>query len=1197
MKNTYKIVLSGMRNSFRLSICNSFGRTENHLIIPVLCFMMSCTSQKEDSSQLLNIPARQTVSGYVVPENRMQPPVKIKSGKPNEVTVKSKNRVRQSLNIFPAGDSQVLKMKKPVINTPGQNGLDIPREIPVTDLRQLCKAPATVLARDAYSKEINPQNFSSFSKLQGLRHDQVRSIAQDKTGKIWLGTDDGLTAYDGKYFSHYTKDQGLTNNLILSVFTDSNQNIWIGTFGGGVQKYDGKYLYTFSVANGLVSNVINCIFEDSRGKMWFGTAGGISVYDGNTITNYTVAEGLSQNYIRDILEDNSGRIWISTNAAGISVFDGTSFSNYSEKEGLLQNNVFTLFKDKSGNIWLGTARNTLMKFNGSDFIHYPGYKNNGSGADFIRTIIQDNSGNLWIGTEQGGLSLFNETTFINFTDKDGLSSNMIRCSLLDINGNLWFGTRGAGLIKYDGRLFTHLTKNEGLSNSRVMSVLENEPGDMWLGTFGGYVTRITTIESAGLKQRYYSYYNEQDGLLNSRIYSILKDSKGNIWFGTDGGGASVFDGKTMKTYTEKQGLCSDTVRKIIEDREGNIWFATYGSGVSKFDGDYFYNYSKDQGLSSNSILSMLEDSDGRIWLATGDAGLCMLNNGIFTHYSTAQGFFNNTVYSILQDRSGIIWFGTGGSGVVSYDGNTFLSYPELISENNEYVLSIYQASDSNIWLGTRFGPVVIDASSIDSSGIISREIITRKYIYEDGFTGIGCNAGAITETNDRTIWIGSNDRLTAYHNEGELNVSAPLNIQITGIKLFNEELPWTELIGKQDTTIMLHNGMEVGKFRFNEIQNWNGLPDDLSLRYNNNYLTFNYIAVSVTHNSKIRYQYKLVGLEENWNLPTERTEVSFGNLAPGHYIFKVKTVDNNELGSAETEYSFSIRAPWYRSVWFYILIILFILIVIFAYIQYKVRRLELDKQLLQKKVEEQTFEISRKNEELIILNSEKDKFFSIIAHDLRGPFSGLMMLTQEMAEGIQDLNKEEIRDILKVIQSSSTNLFRLLENLLFWARMKQGKIPFNPENLEMESLVRESLSLLILQSEVKKIEITRNIPEGLNIYADRNMILAVLRNLVSNALKFTNQGGEIRIIVLSVDGQTMVSVIDNGIGMDHSLLLKMFRIDEKTNRSGTEGEISTGLGLLLCKEFIEKHNGQIWVESEEGKGSSFHFSLPEHISS
>lgn len=1185
------------------------------IFLAILVLIWSCSPEKvnieQEKTGVFIVPAK----GYVVHDDLAEPPLKILAGKPYTVEVNAKNKIKGEFNMQPVGLPKVMKMKSPVVKTPGKDGISLPEIIKANEISSLCRAPEVVQAKDAHSKAINPQNFSSFSKLQGLRHDQIRSMAQDNAGNIWLGTDDGLTRYDGKYYSHYTTEQGLNNNLILSVCIDSKENIWIGSFGGGVVKYDGKNLCTFTDSNGLVNNVVNCIFEDSKGNLWFGTAGGVTVYSGKSFTNYTIDQGLCHNYIRSIIEDNSGRIWISTNDAGISVYDGRSFSSYSEKEGLLQNHIHSLFKDKDGNIWLGSSMQTLMKFNGSDFISFDLHQGGGSGADLVRTMIQDNTGNLWIGTEQEGISVFNGRYLITYTDKDGLASNMIRSSLLDKNGNLWFGTRGGGLTKYDGRLFTHVTKNEGLSSNRVMCIMEDEPGDMWLGTYGGYVTRVLTRKIHGFEQKYYTYYNEKDGLLNDRIYSIIKTRNENIWFGTDGGGVSVFDGKYMKTFTKKQGLCSDTIRKIIEDKQGNIWFASYSAGISKFDGTHFYNYSWKQGLSSNNILSLLEDSEGRIWIATSNAGICMIDKGRFTHYGTKQGFPSDIVYSIIQDKDGAIWFGTGGSGVVRFDGINFISYSGTGLKTDRHVLSIYQDSQNNIWLGTRFGPVIIDAKSLDASGIGASAPDFKYYGYEDGFTGIGCNAGAITETEDGTVWIGTNDRLTAFHRQGERKDFSLLAIQLTGIKLFNEDLQWTELLGRNDTNILLHNGVEVGNIRFTDILKWSLLPENLSLRHNNNYLTFNYIAVSVTGNSKIRYQYMLDGFDDNWNVPTERTEVSYGNLDHGDYVFKVKAMDSNGRWSNEISYPFTIRPSWFRTFAFYILIGLVILVSIFAYAQYRVRKLEYDKKLLQKKVEEQTAEIIRKNivlteqkneilekniaiemtnQELVKINSEKDKFFTILAHDMRGPFSGIMMLTEQMAAELPNLNKEEIKEIVKVLQSSATNLFRLLENLLDWARMKQGQIPYSPEKIKLSVLVGESLSLLVEQARAKKIEVTCIIPSEISVTADKNMLQAVLRNLVSNSVKFTYPGGKISIIASrNRNDQVEIAVQDNGIGMNQELLQKMFHLDEKTNRPGTEGEISTGLGLLLCKEFVEKHNGHIRAESEEGKGSIFYFSIPD----
>jgi signal transduction histidine kinase len=329
----------------------------------------------------------------------------------------------------------------------------------------------------------------------------------------------------------------------------------------------------------------------------------------------------------------------------------------------------------------------------------------------------------------------------------------------------------------------------------------------------------------------------------------------------------------------------------------------------------------------------------------------------------------------------------------------------------------------------------------------------------------------------------------------------------------------------------------------------------------------------------------------------------------------VRAIDRDGISSDEVSYPFIIRPPWYKTIAFRILLVTAIIVLILSYIQYRLRKLQRDKEILQQKVDEQTSEITRNNliltrqkneilekniaiektnEELLKINSEKDKFFSIIAHDLRGPFSGLMMLTEEMTAQINELDKEEIKEMLKAMQTSSTNLFRLLENLLNWARMKRGKIPFEPDNYSLNQVVNESLSLMMDQALAKKIEIELRIPSDIFVFADKNMLQTIIRNLVSNAIKFTHTSGR---VFLSADryetGLIVISVKDTGIGMSSDLASRIFRIDEKINRSGTEGEISTGLGLLLCKEFVEKHGGAIWVDSVEGKGSEFRFSIQE----
>jgi PAS domain S-box-containing protein len=237
-------------------------------------------------------------------------------------------------------------------------------------------------------------------------------------------------------------------------------------------------------------------------------------------------------------------------------------------------------------------------------------------------------------------------------------------------------------------------------------------------------------------------------------------------------------------------------------------------------------------------------------------------------------------------------------------------------------------------------------------------------------------------------------------------------------------------------------------------------------------------------------------------------------------------------------------------------------------------------------------EIKHKNEELQRVNAEKDKFFSIIAHDLRSPFNGFLGLTQIMAEDLQTLTMDEIQSISEILKDSAMNLFRLLENLLEWARIHQGLIPFEPKLTELKLINNEVMGMLSDWVKNKEIEIVCNIADGLMVYADSNMLQAIIRNLVSNATKFTHKGGQITISArINQDHLVEISIKDNGIGMSNKIVDGLFRLDINTSRKGTDGEASTGLGLIICKEFVEKNGGNLWVESQEGKGSTFYITI------
>ena len=238
-------------------------------------------------------------------------------------------------------------------------------------------------------------------------------------------------------------------------------------------------------------------------------------------------------------------------------------------------------------------------------------------------------------------------------------------------------------------------------------------------------------------------------------------------------------------------------------------------------------------------------------------------------------------------------------------------------------------------------------------------------------------------------------------------------------------------------------------------------------------------------------------------------------------------------------------------------------------------------------------EIKHKTEELILANAEKDKFFSIIAHDLRGPFHGFMGLTQIMAENITSMTMDDLQELASIMKQSAANLFRLLGNLLEWSSMQRGITHFNPDSFLLQPKISGILALAQEAANRKLITISYDIPSDLSVYTDNNMLEGILRNLVTNAVKYTPRGGSIVISANTLPDRSVgISVKDMGIGMDKNLIDTIFVLGVNTSREGTEGEPSTGLGLIICKDFVEKHGGRLWVESEEGKGSTFHFTLP-----
>lgn len=921
----------------------------------ILILFSGCSPREEKADNLTSHRVTFT-EGYTLPSDSISAPVqvtinesgpaKIKAGKPI-ITEADLNYRRIKVH-----EQNPLNKSSIKVMVPGSNRVPLPQTKPYIDSSVVAGTPIKVQAKDAYFRDQNSQNFSSYNKLQGLTHGNITTLLQDKIGQIWIGTyGGGVSRFDGKYFSHYSQKEGLSNNSILCMLEDKKGNIWFGTNGGGLNRYDGTRFSYFNEKNGLQHNMVNCLMEDKDGKIWIGSEKGLTCFDGKNFTCYSSLEGLSGNAVTSLLQDKKGNIWIGTARDGITVFDGQKFIQYNGENGPGNNQIACLIQDKKGIIWIGTKGSGLYSTDGNSFTNFA------FGDENLKLIVSalmdDGQGNIWVGTYEAGIFEFDGKQYQQYTENEGLALNSVRSILQDNSGNIWIGTYGLGVSKLDSKRFTYPTTREGLSHKMICSIQENRDGKIWLCTgLGG----ISCFNGNSFYQ-----YTEKEGLIQNTILCQLQDKKGRNWFGTLNNGVVCFDGETFTNYTKKDGLGSNELRCCMEDKAGNLWFGFSSGGVSCYNGKSFINYNQKNGLSGNDIRSMLQDQSGNYWFGTFNDGLTKFDGKKFTHFKDKEGIASNTVLSITQEKNGNIWFGTNGGGALLYDGKKMVQITEEEGLSNNVVQNIIEDKENNIWIGTRFGLNKIPASEKPKLKVTKNEYrkpLIHSYSYEDGFIGIGVNGGkSMIQTSDGKLWIGANDRLTIYHPGKDQPDTIPPHVQLTGLSLFNQNINWTAVNQNKDSLIQLSNGLNVKNYSFDSLSKWYNLPVNLNLAHNNNYLSFTFIGISMNRPKKIKYQYQLAGLEENWSTLSEHSEASFGNLAPGTYTFKVRAMNSQGIWSKTLDYPFTIHPPWWRTWWAYSFYLFSIVGGFSYYVRFREKALIKRQSELEQTVKERTIEV------------------------------------------------------------------------------------------------------------------------------------------------------------------------------------------------------------------------------------------------
>lgn len=1047
----------------------------------------------------------------------------VKAGRPSVVHIEN--------NTHPAGSPKIMTPVKPKINIPGTDSFHSPHKIPV--LPKPVKAGAIKLfpVKEMSYKNPNPSSFSYFGKFHGLKHAIVTSLLQDNLGNVWICTAGGVTKYDGHSFTNFTQEQGLCKNDVRSVLQDKNGNIWMGTLGGGISKYDGYTFTNFSTNDGLCNDNVVDLVEDKQGNIWMATWGGLVKYDGNSIINYTQKEGLVNNFVQAVEKDKQGNIWIGTDK-GVSKFDGISFTNFTEKEGLLNSDIYAFCEDNKGNIWIGSEGGGAFIYDGKSFTNFTtkeGLVNND-----VYSIIEYRDGSIWLGTHYG-LSKYDGVSFTNFREKQGLTNDNIYCILEDKQGLLWVGTAGGGVLKHNPYSFTHITANEGLPQNYIFSAFEDKQNKLWFGTWRG---GLYEYENHVLK-----IFTKQQGLPDNDIRSICQDREGNIWLATFKG-IVKYDGNRFTWFTEKDGLCNNDANIILEDSHGNIWIGAAG-GISKYNGHSFTNFFNSND-SVGTVYCIKQDRTDNLWVGAS-GGIFKYDGRSFFHLKNNDGSSVESSVCIYEDNAGQLWFGTE-NGIIRYDRKkaTRLTTREGLVHNE--VTGIIGDDKGNFWISTRFGLSKLDAKKsallnrrLQSSTIYESDVFFTNFRHEEDFIGIGVANRSIILAHDRRLWFGTNGGITSYNPAKEIKDTLPPSIHISAVKISGQTINWANLHDNPDTSFLLNNGVWFSRCRFTSLSRLYNLPEGLSLAYNNNDISFDLVGITTTRTRDVKYQYQLEPLNKKMSRPTDQSNVSYGNLPPGKYTFKVKAIGYYGNSSDEYRYNFIIRPPWWQTWWFRTLAITAFLMAVFFTTRfiytYKLRR---QKILLEKE---------------LAIQYERQRISADLHDEIGSTLSSINIYT-----GLA--KRESGKEIY--LESISQNVNEVVNNLddLVWS--------INPKYDTLANVLSRLLTYAEPLAAAKAITLHLRVEENIKSLKPpaetKHHLLMILKELLNNAVKHSG----CKNIYIEMQGSEKLLKIclsDDGSGFD------------KTNT----GNNRNGLGNLIRR--AEAIKGTLHIETAKGYGT------------
>lgn len=1049
---------------------------------------------------------------------------------------------------------------------------------------------ATFIVQEVSYGNSKEPTFNKLTIEQGLSHSTVYTITQDQKGFIWIGTREGLNRYDSYEIQTYYADPQDTNSLsssrITSLLAGKNGTLYIGTSRGlNLYSYEDDLIQQIRFKNQDIG-LVNDLFEASDHSIYICTTQGLFVLD---------KRGKLKQLTKDapaisITEYKKDEFWLATsknivliNQAGEIIKFYPYLKKTKKKLISTEDNVSSVYKDMDGVIWIGTVKNGVYTYIPEKDIFepiIPDHKENPIEVNVVKTLGEDHKGNIWIGTESG-LFIYNKRSkeFSHYSQSfdnsaHALNDKAIYSIYRSKENIMWLGTYfgGVNFIKPKEKGFYKLKPDGGekaLSGKAISQIIKDKQGKLWIATEDGGVNIFD--KTSGAFQYHKHMVNNSNSISCNNVHALQDDEKGNIWIGTLLGGLNKYNIKDQKFSTYKSNpddttsVLHNNIFSILKDSRGNLWVGTW-KGVN------IYNYEKDsfskfetENFSGKFIFDMLEDDQGNIWFCTRNSGLYFydVKKKKISHYYTsnkAQGLTSNSIICAFQDSKQRLWFGSLNGGLIGWDAQTnkfsAITKREGLPNNNVY--GILEDDKGNLWVSTnkglaKYNPETKEINSFDKTHGILNHQFNFKSFYKDV---------------EGWMYFGTVNGLYYFHPDSLIFNDIAPSLHFTDFKLFNKS------IRANESTILAAHIDEV---------------EEIKLNYEQNVITFEFLATNYFSPGNNKFSYYLEGFEEEWSAPAKRRIATYTNLSPGTYTFHAKAANNDGVWSDEKRVEIVVMPPIWLSNWAKVAYFFLVVLLILLYRWYLNKRHQ-EKMVLQlERVEK---------EKMKELNQHKLNFFTYISHEFKTPLT-LIIASIEKFLNKGKLFGESYQEF-HLIRRNATRLHFLIDQLMEFRRVETDHANLSLNKGDVILFLQDTFFAFIPLFSRKNIDY--NFVAGQEqflTYFDADKLEKILTNLLSNAIKNTQEFGEISmdVQITSTEGSNagnpclQISLRDTGIGLFEGEAEKVF-LPFYQGKQEKRKATGSGIGLALVKSLISYLNGSIHIESTLEKGTTISINLP-----